>query len=77
MSASISSPEHIERFRLICLKQGLQMYSKFKMLPTKTVNATRLLQLASAATGKAYKRGEHAKAYVDVLELLETTKFQQ
>ena len=77
MSASISSPQDIERFRLICLKQGLEMFAKFKMLPTRSVNATKLLQLASAATGKAYKRGEHAKAYVDVLELLQTTKFQR
>jgi hypothetical protein len=53
------------------------MFAKFKMLPTRSVNATKLLQLASAATGKAYKRGEHAKAYVDVLELLQTTKFQR
>lgn len=77
MSAIISTPEHIERFRLICLKQSLQAYVKFKMLPTRSVNATKLLQLASAATGKTYKRGEHAKAYIDLLELLETPEFQR
>jgi hypothetical protein len=77
MSALISTPEHIERFRLICLKQGLQMYSKFKMLPTKTVNATKLLKLASAATGKAYKRGQHAQAALDVAALVETLKAKQ
>lgn len=74
MSASISSPEHIDRFRLICLKQGLQMYVKFKVIPTRSVNATKLLQLASAATGKAYKRGTHAQAALDVEALLNATK---
>lgn len=53
------------------------MYAKFKMLPTKTVNATKLLQLASAATGKAYKRGQHANAALDVAALVETLKAQQ
>lgn len=70
-TASISRPEHIERFRLICLKQGLQMYAKFRMLPTGIVKPTTLLQLASAATGKAYKRGQHAQAALDLAAVIE------
>lgn len=53
------------------------MYAKFKIIPTRSVNATKLLQLAGAATGKAYKRGEHANAALDVAALVETLKAQQ
>ena len=74
MSACIDTPEQIDRFRLLCLKQSLQMFAKFKILPTRSVNATSLLKLAGAATGKAYKRGEHAKAALDVETLLNDSK---
>jgi hypothetical protein len=70
MSACIDTPEQIDRFRVLCIKQGLEMYAKFKMLPTRNVNATQLLKMASAVTGKAYKRGEHAIAAQDVAAIL-------
>ena len=50
------------------------MYAKFKMVPTRTVTPTLMLKLASAATGKAYKRGTHAQAALDVEALLNATK---
>lgn len=71
MSACIDTPEQIDRFRIICIKQGLQMYAKFKMLPTRNVSATQLLTMASAVTGKAYKRGQHAIAAADVAAILD------
>jgi len=74
MVACIDTPEQIERFRLLCLKQSLQMNAKFKMVPTRTVTPTLMLKLASAATGKAYKRGTHAQAALDVEALLNATK---
>ena len=76
MSACIDTPEQIERFRLLCLKQSLQMYAKFKMVPTRTVTPTLMLKLASAATGKAYKRGTHAQAALDVAALIEKRNAQ-
>lgn len=52
------------------------MYAKFKMVPTRTVTPTLMLKLASAATGKAYKRGTHAQAALDVAALIEKRNAQ-
>lgn len=45
---------------------SLNMYARFKMLPTRGISATRMLELATTYTGKQYKRGQHAEAAVDV-----------
>ena len=67
----------IETYRLIVLKSALQLYAKIKMQPNRHLTPTVMLKLASAATGKAYKRGQHANAALDIAALVEARKAQQ
>jgi len=70
----ITGKENIDRFRLVVLKQALQMFAKFKIRANAQLTPTRMLQLASVETGKAYKRGQHAQAALDLQSIIETVK---
>ena len=70
----ITGDKNIETFRLIVLTNALQMFAKFKMQPNRHLTPTAMLKLASAATGKTYKRGTHAQAALDVAALVESRK---
>jgi len=60
--ASINTPEQISRFRTLCLAQGLEMYAKFKMVPTRGATPTFMLAEAAKLTGRAFKRGAYVEA---------------
>jgi hypothetical protein len=62
--------KNIETYRLLVLKQALHLYAKFKMQANRNLTPTHMLKLASAATGAAYKRGEHAHAARDIEALI-------
>jgi len=70
----ITGEDNIETFRLIILKQALQMYAKFKMQANAHLTPTKMLLLASNATGKNYKRGSHAQAAIDLSTMIEQRK---
>ena len=66
----ITGAENIERFRLIVLRQALQMFAKFKMTPNRHLTPTKMLKLAGDVTGVTYKRGTHAQAAADIDAIL-------
>ena len=63
--------DNIETYRLIVLKQALEMFAKFRMQANRQLTPTRMLKLASAATGNNYKRGTHAQAALDLAAVIE------
>ena len=64
--------DNIETYRLIVLKQALEMFAKFRMQANRQLTPTHMLKLASAATRNNYKRGQHAQAALDLVALIET-----
>ena len=66
----ITDPAHINRFRILCLAQGCEMYAKFKMIPTRGATPTWMLQEAGAILGRKFKRGTHAEAALALRALL-------
>ena len=48
------------------IKQGLEMYAKHKMIPTRGWNAKRMMTAATEITGKSYKRRDYLKAAEDI-----------
>jgi hypothetical protein len=59
---AINTPEEISRFRALCLAQGLEMYAKFKMVPTRKASPTFMLAEAAKITGRTFKRGAYVEA---------------
>jgi hypothetical protein len=53
-------------YRATVIAQGLEMYAKHKMRLTRSASPTDLLVMASALTGKVYKRGQYLTAAADV-----------
>lgn len=64
----------VSTYRVAMLASSCEMYAKFKMIPTRGVGATRLLQLASEITGKRYKKGGHMEAAADLRLTLQGLK---
>lgn len=56
----------VDVFRLVTLKVACNSYAKHGLIMTRGLTATKLLKLASDATGKTYKRGQHAQAAADL-----------
>ena len=71
---TFAGPDAVNLFRAITLKSALSMYAACGMIPTRGVTATVMLKIAKEYTGKTYKRGEHAKAALDVSVWIETMK---
>ena len=59
-------PDAVNLFRAMTLEHALYMYARCKMIPTRGVTATMLLEMAGEYSGKTYTRGEHINAAVDV-----------
>lgn len=59
-------PDAVALFRATAIASGLRMYAKTGMRPNRTWTPTIMLKAATGITGKAYKRGEYAKAAEDV-----------
>jgi hypothetical protein len=53
-------------FRATAIASGLRLYAKSGIKPNRAWSPTAMLKAASGITGKAYKRGEYAKAAEDV-----------
>lgn len=71
---SFDGPDATNYFRAFTLRQSLERYAKFGMIPTRGVTITRMLTMATDYTGKRYKRGEALKAAADVRVWCETMK---
>jgi hypothetical protein len=63
---TFAGPDAVMLFRTAALASALGLYAKCGMIPTRGVTITRMLQSASAVTGKKYKRGEALKAQADL-----------
>lgn len=61
----------IEAFRLLVIAQGLELYAKTRMLPNRAYTPTAMLQNATVATGKRYKRGQYVEAAADLRIVVE------
>lgn len=62
--------EDIDTFRSMSVAGMCKLYAKAKITPTRTVNATRLLEMAGEITGKKYRRGQHMTAYEDIMAMV-------
>jgi len=56
----------VNLYRAMTLKSALSLFAKTGIIPTRGVTGTAMLKMATEYTGKAYKRGEHAKAAEDL-----------
>jgi hypothetical protein len=64
----VSDPAAINRIRILCLAQGLEMYAKFRMIPTRNASPTWMLAEAGRIMSRTFKRG----AYVEAAQSLRT-----
>lgn len=64
----ITTPEQFNRVRVLLLAQGLEMYAKFRMIPTKGASPTWMLNEAGKIMDRKFKRG----AYVEAAQALRT-----
>ncbi len=53
-------------FQAVVLASGLRLYAKTGMKPNRMYTPTRMLQTATAITGKPYKRGQFEQAATDL-----------
>jgi hypothetical protein len=65
-STSYVGPDATNLLRAIMLSQGIKMWSKYKMIPTRGVTITYMLSQATAYTGKTYKSKETEQAIADI-----------
>lgn len=56
----------VDLMRARVLASSLKLYAKCGLLPTRTMKITALLKLATAYTGRPYKRSEAMRASDDV-----------
>lgn len=67
-------PDATRLFAAAQLRGFLRLYAKTGIVPTRGINGTRLLALATGYTGKGYKRGQHMQAYEDMCTWIDTMK---
>lgn len=65
-ATSFVGPDAVNLMRAISLVSALKLYAKHKMMVTRGLTPTRLLEQASGYSGKAYKRGQYWQAAADV-----------
>ena len=63
---SYIGPDATHLFRVKMLRHALKGWLKFKMLPTRGVNMTKMLKMAEEYTGNKYKRTEVQYAIEDL-----------
>jgi len=71
-STTFAGRDAVNLFRAITLKSALNAYAKHKMLMTRSLTPSIMLQMAEEYTGKAYKRGQQAKAAEDLTAWIQT-----
>ncbi len=66
-ATSFNGPDAVDLFRLITLRQGINMHKRFGMIPTRGVTITRMLEMVTAFSGKPYKgKTKHDAALADL-----------
>jgi hypothetical protein len=68
-SVSFSGSEAVNVYACRVLASGLRLYAKTGMQPNRRFTPTRMLDAASAQTGKSYKRGQYEQAAADLSAL--------
>jgi hypothetical protein len=71
---SVTGRESMALYRLIVLKHALVLYAKTGMRPSRHITPTSLLEMASEATGKKYKRGQHSQAADDLTAVIDAAR---
>lgn len=69
---SYVGPDAVNLFRAKTLAMALSMYVRTGLIPNRHVTPARMLTLATEYTGKAYKRGQHREAFMDVMDWVNT-----
>jgi len=59
-------PDAVRLVQALTLASALKLYALHKIIPTRGVTPTLMLAMASAVTGKRYKRGAYLTAAADV-----------
>lgn len=65
-ATTIEGPDAIECYRAFVLASSLKLYAKTKIIPTRGVTITRMLEMATRYSGVKYKRGQAMEAAEDV-----------
>ncbi len=65
-STSYVGPDATQYFRVKMLRHALMGWLKFKMIPTRGVNLTKMLKMAEEYTGNKYKRTQVQWAIEDL-----------
>lgn len=60
----------ITHYRNLVIAHGLEMYSKYRMIPNSGYTPKRMLEVAGEITGKKYGRREYLQAARDIRLLL-------
>lgn len=69
-----AGPDATRLVQAATLASALRLYANTGIIPTRGVNITRMLTLASQYTGKTYKRGSARTAAADVRLWVEAMK---
>jgi len=73
-ATSFIGPDATRLYAAAQLQGFLKLFAKTGIVPTRGINGTRLLALATGYTGKGYKRGQHMQAYEDMCLWVDTMK---
>ena len=65
-------PDATNLFRARTLKGSLTLWRRTKMIPTRGVTITKMLEMAKAYTGKAYTRKQVEQAEADIQVWIDT-----
>ncbi len=71
---SFVGADAVKLFRAISMMSALSFYGKHKMVMTRGLSSTLMLQIAKEFTGKTYRRGQHAQAAEDVRAWVDAMK---
>jgi len=71
---TFAGPDAVKLFTAITLRGSIKLYIKAKIIPTRGVTITRMLEVASSYTGKPYKRGQAQQAADDLKVWADTMK---
>ena len=63
---TLSGPDATRMMQAFVLASSLRLYAKTKMIPTRGVTITYMLNMAAQFSGKKYKRGQAELAAADV-----------
>ena len=65
----IFTGEHINTYRLITIKNAIKLWRDHKMMMTRGATISKMLAMASDATGNTYKKNVYWNIYAAILDL--------